>query len=190
MALTEKPCANPACGMLFVGRANKHYCSDHCRWRKHSATHYEAVRSTMPKVKDPEAQRRGKANRAKGARVEREVCHLIRDLTGDDVSRNLSQTRDAGGDVKWGPFYLEVKYQQTLALPAWQRQATESAAKDVDQLVPAVVYRRPNEHFWVAMPFHTFVMMFDMMRKRIAELERGQEANAAIQATVDQVAPE
>lgn len=119
----------------------------------------------MAREKDPEAQKRGKANRAKGARVEREVCHLIQQITGEEVRRNLSQTRDAGGDVLWGPFYLEVKYQAKINMPEWQRQAVQSAVQDGSGLVPAVVYRRANEQFWISLPFETFVALFDAMRK-------------------------
>ncbi|HKX55739.1 MAG TPA: hypothetical protein VJN01_06550, partial [Xanthomonadales bacterium] len=94
-----------------------------------------------------------------------EVCHLIREMTGDEVRRNLSQTRDAGGDVKWGPFYFEVKYQKAIAMPAWQRQACESTVADGNGLVPAVVYRQPNNAFWVSLPFAVFLGLFDALRK-------------------------
>lgn len=141
----------------------------------------------MAREKDPEASRRGKANRAKGARAEREVCHILETITGRKHARNLEQTRDGGGDVEWGPFFLEVKYQKTIAMPAWQAQASESAIPQ--GLVPAVVYRRAGEPFWVSVPFDVFVSMFDAMQKRIADLERGQEANMAIQGLVDEVAP-
>ena len=151
MALTEKTC--DGCGMTFLGRPNARFHSDLCRWSFHA----------MAKQKDPEAVRRGKNNRRKGAVAEREVCHIISDITGEEVKRNLSQTRDAGSDVTWGPFMLEVKYQQTYALPAWQRQV-EVSAKDAG-LLPAVVYRRPDEKFWVSLPFETFVMLFDGLRR-------------------------
>lgn len=157
------------CGTLFTGRADARFCSDACRWREHSKQAYQArkqgvVMAKPKREKDPEAQARGRSNRRKGAVAEREVCHLIRGATGDEVSRNLSQTRDAGGDVKWGPFYLEVKYQKTIAMPAWQQQAAASAAQDGEGLVPAVVYRRPNEQFWIAMPFDAFLATFATLR--------------------------
>lgn len=151
MALTEKEC--PKCGTVFLGKANKQFCSDLCRWGFHA----------MAKQKDPEAVRRGRSNRRKGAVAEREVCHIIAGITGEEVKRNLTQTRDAGSDVTWGPFMLEVKYQQTYALPAWQRQV-EVSAKDAG-LLPAVVYRRPEEKFWISLPFDTFVMLFDGLRR-------------------------
>lgn len=172
MALTTHLCAY--CSGEFTGRPQAKYCGDRCRWLHHAnAAKFQQELGIdkqealdMAKApKDPEASRRGRSNRAKGARAEREVCHLIHGITGDDVSRNLTQTRDAGGDVKWGPFYFEVKYQKTIAMPAWQQQAVISAAEDPDNLCPAVVYRRPGEKFWVSLPFETFLMMFDTLRK-------------------------
>lgn len=123
--------------------------------------------------KDPAAQARGRSNRRKGAVAEREVCHIIGSITGDEVSRNLSQTRDAGGDVVWGPFYLEVKYQRTIAMPAWQHQAVQSAVQDGRGLVPAVVYRKPNDDFWISLPFSDFLNLFTALR---------DAANAGMQA--------
>ena len=162
MSFENRTCELPGCGTVFVGKANARFCSGKCRWKHNSKL--RRVEEAMAREKDPEAQRRGKANRAKGARAENEVCHLIRDITGDEVRRNLSQTRDAGGDVKWGPFYFEVKYQQRFVMPEWQKQAVQSAQAD-GGLVPAVVYRRPNEPFWVSLPFAVFLQMFDALRK-------------------------
>lgn len=162
MSYENRTCELDGCGTVFVGKAGARFCSDKCRWKYNRKLRY--AEEIMAREKDPEAQRRGKANRAKGARAENEVCHLIRDLTGDEVRRNLSQTRDAGGDVKWGPFYLEVKYQQKFAMPEWQKQAVQSAAGG-GNLVPAVVYRRPNEQFWISLPFDAFLQLFDAMRK-------------------------
>lgn len=181
MSYSEKQCRH--CNATFVGDSRTVFCGDHCRWRYYSHVNYEKRKEAakaMPKEprapKDPEAQARGRSNRAKGARVEREVCHLIQQITGDEVRRNLSQTRDAGGDVKWGPFYLEVKYQQNLALPAWQRQALASAVQDGNNLLPAVVYRRAGEKFWISLRFEDFLMLFDGLRKA------AQAAQGAAQA--------
>lgn len=164
----EHNCAR--CGKLFVGKPVARYCSDTCRWRDRSAERYAAQKAeqegAVPKPKrekDPVRQAMGRSNRRKGAVAEREVCHLVERHTGDKVCRNLSQTRDAGGDVIWGPFYLEVKYQRTIAMPAWQRQAVQSA-RDEGERIPAVVYRQPNEKYWVSMPFEEFLQLFQGLR--------------------------
>lgn len=154
------------CGTLFFGRSDARFCGDTCRWRHHAAHRKPQTDEEMAKrEKDPAAQARGRSNRRKGAVAEREVCHIIRDITFDEVNRNLSQTRDAGGDVVWGPFYLEVKYQRTIAMPAWQLQAVQSARQDGRGLVPAVVYRKPNEPFWISLPFADFLNLFATLRE-------------------------
>lgn len=164
MAITSKECANPKCGRTFLGKSNKKFCSDHCRWGKHvdERRELEAIQAEL-EGKTVDRSKLGRANRAKGARAEREVCDILTAISGSKVKRNLSQTRDAGSDVQWGPFLLEVKYHQQYALPAWQRQAVESARDG--NLVPAVVYRRPQEEFWISLPFTTFVTLFETLRK-------------------------
>lgn len=161
-----KKCQNPGCPVEFEGRPNRKFCCDSCRWTVHA---YERRGMDVTKRKPHEAKpidysKQGKANRAKGAREEREVCHIVNRITGSDISRNLSQTRDSGCDVTWGPFLLEVKYQKTLAIPAWQRQVTTAAAKE--GLVPCIVHRRPTEDFWISLPFELFVTLFDAMRQK------------------------
>lgn len=160
MAYTEKTCANAGCGKVFIGKANKRFCCDTCRWSEHVRQKTGAAVGA-----DGAAQlsARGKRNRAKGARAEREVCHIINAITGGEVKRELSQTRDSGSDVRWGPFLLEVKFHQNVAMPAWQKQASANAAQA--GMVPAVVYRRPEEQFWVSLPFDAFVTMFETLRR-------------------------
>lgn len=148
-----KTCQNAACGVEFRGRANAVYCTDACRWRDHAQKAYAMKKLT------------GKGCRAKGARVEREVCHLIKAITGDEVARNLDQTREGGFDVKWGPFGIEVKARQTISMPEWQRQVTAAVAGS--DLTPAIVWKRNGEDFWIAVPFSDFLALFDQMRKAL-----------------------
>ena len=155
MGLITKICPN--CETEFLGRSNKAFCKDQCRFTFHA----KAKKVDKPKL---DASAMGSRNRSKGARAENEVCHILADLTGEELHRNLGQARDSGGDVDWGPFLLEVKYQQTYSLPHWQRQVTEAAAER--GLVPAVVYRRPHERFWISLPFHEFVILLDTLRKK------------------------
>lgn len=171
---TEHRCER--CDTLFFGKSTARYCSDTCRWRDAADRRNHKGDDMAKREKDPAAQARGKANRRKGAVAEREVCHIIRDITFDEVSRNLSQTRDAGGDVVWGPFYLEVKYQRTIAMPAWQAQAVQSANQDGRGLVPAVVYRKPNEPFWISLPFSDFLNLFAALREAARAAQQGASA--------------
>lgn len=105
----------------------------------------------------------GRTARNKGARVEREVCKVIEQKTGDEVSRILGQARDGGFDVEWGPFGIEVKARETVAMPAWQKQVV-AAVGDSGQ-IPAVVWRRSGEKFWIALPFEQFLEVFQMLRE-------------------------
>lgn len=158
MAYTEKPC--PHCGELFVGAANQKFCSGPCRWGSRD----------MARAQDPSA--RGRRNRQKGAEAERDVCHIINEATGSNIKRILGQARDSGSDVRWGPFLLEVKNTQTLAIPEWQRQVLASCAGAEDNPIPAIVHRRPKEDFWITLPFGVFVTVFETLR-RAAEANQG-----------------
>lgn len=144
----EKEC--PHCHQMFVGRSNKQFCCDEHRWAFHAE-------------KAPKKPRlSGKGCRDKGARVEREVCHLIELLTGQAINRHLGQARDGGADVDWGPFRLEVKARQTVAMPAWQAQVLAACAGT--DMIPGVVWKRNAENFWIAIPFEAFVTVFNAMR--------------------------
>lgn len=161
MAYTEKNCE--WCCKRYVGRGNARFCDKLCRWNFHAANKYETMKDTTAGMIKLDASKMGKANRMKGQRAEREVCALVSAMTGHDVSRNLGQARDSGGDVEWGPFLFEVKYRKIIAMPAWQAQA--QASVDGKGLIPAVVYRRPQEKFWVSLPFEDFVNLFEALRK-------------------------
>lgn len=114
------------------------------------------------KAKNPVLVKRGKAARVKGQVGEREVCEILTRIVGEKHNRLLGQARDAGADVRWGPFMLEVKRQQRLKLPDWQQQVSV-AARDAG-LLPAIVWRRDGEKWWVACPFEEFVTIFEALR--------------------------
>lgn len=110
----------------------------------------------------PKGKAGGRYAKQKGERGEREVCALITKVTGEPSKRKLGQAREGGGDVDWGPFLLEVKARQTVAMPAWQEQV-RAAVEGTDQ-VPAVVWRRKGEEFWIAVPFEQFLTIFNTLR--------------------------
>lgn len=99
----------------------------------------------------------GLKERTKGAVAEREVCYLLRTAVGEQFDRNLVQTREGGGDIPFGPLLLEVKRQERLKMPEWQAQATESATNA--GLLPAVVWRRSREDWWIAMPLLQYLAL-------------------------------
>jgi Holliday junction resolvase len=95
--------------------------------------------------------------RTKGAAAEREVCALLRDMTGKDYARNLDQTRDSGGDIVAGRYLLEVKRQERLCIDDWWRQAVNSA--DEALKVPVVVFRRSRQAWRVVITLNEFVRL-------------------------------
>ncbi|QER45288.1 hypothetical protein [Acidithiobacillus caldus] len=83
----------------------------------------------------------GKTSRNKGARGERELFALLSDRLGRVVTRNLSQTRDAGCDTLSVPgFTIECKRVESDFQAAWMAQAV--AAIRPGHEIPVVFYRR------------------------------------------------
>lgn len=91
----------------------------------------------------------GRGSRLKGAAAERECFGLFNHLLGrDDFRRNISQTRAGGCDNEGHlKVAVEVKRQETLALPAWIRQAREQAAPDQ---VPVLAWRQSRTPWQIA----------------------------------------
>jgi hypothetical protein len=115
------------------------------------------------KEKDPELVKRGKSARLKGAGGEREVCDILTRIVGEKHSRILGQARDAGADVRYGPFLLEVKRQARLKMSEWQQQV--KVAADAAGVLPGIVWRRDGEKWWVAVEFEQFVTIFEALRQ-------------------------
>lgn len=161
------------CGQHFrAKRSTARYCGHLCRHRSNNAGAAELKRQEAMREIDgvlaadapekPKGKVGGRYAKQKGERGEREVCGIITRVTGEPCKRKLGQARDAGGDVDWGPFLLEVKSRQTVAMPAWQEQV-RIAARESGQ-VPAVVWRRKGEEFWIAVPFEEFISIFNTLR--------------------------
>lgn len=86
----------------------------------------------------------GKASRNKGARGERELFKLLSDRLGVAVTRNLSQTRDAGCDSLSVPgFTIECKRVEAGFQSAWMAQAL--AAIRPGHEIPVVFYRASRQ---------------------------------------------
>ena len=165
MKYKDQACKEPTCPNLFSSNTKKQvFCSDECKTMFHNR-----ARSDLSEygdiVKEMDEKSRtlsGRGTRAKGAKGERDVCHLISAITGEIVNRNIGQSRDGGHDIDWGPFALEVKSQQTVTMPAWQAQVMKSV--EGTDLVPSVVWRRKAEEFWIALPMKDFVEIFNTLR--------------------------
>jgi len=91
------------------------------------------------------------AQRNKGACGERELFNLLTDYLGFVVKRNLSQTRGGGADgIDVPGFAIEVKRQETLALPAWWRQAVDQAG----DRIPVLFYRQSRQPWRAVVDLH------------------------------------
>ncbi len=87
------------------------------------------------------ASQRGKTARRKGQRGEIELFKLLSDHLGTVVTRNLTQTRDAGCDSMSVPgFAIECKRVESNFQNAWMTQAI--AATHEGHEIPVVFYRQ------------------------------------------------
>src|SRR4051812_39388897 len=85
----------------------------------------------------------GKRSRNKGASGERELLKLLGDELGQSLNRNLTQTREGGGDcLEVRGWVIEVKRQEKLSRPTWWAQALRQA---VGKGEPMLCYRRNRE---------------------------------------------
>ena len=94
----------------------------------------------------------GKSQRTKGAAYEREVVAVLREA-GYDCERNLSQTRDGGGDIDVGGFMVECKRRARISVYEWLDQATVAA----QGRKPIVVARGDSRENIVILRFTDFL---------------------------------
>jgi len=86
----------------------------------------------------------------KGRLGEQELARLLRDELGDQVTRNLQQSREGGADLEGTPFVLEVKRAKTPKVLEWWRQACAQA--QTANGVPALVYRIDHKEWMAVLP--------------------------------------
>lgn len=106
----------------------------------------------------------GAMSRRKGQTGEREVCRILNEWLGLDVSRNLEQTRNGGSDISIVGWEIEVKRAKSYSRSWWQ-QAVTQAEKTGEK--PLLVYRLdgmfrgfPEEEKWQAEMFAHDVIPF------------------------------
>lgn len=97
------------------------------------------------------AQQRGRASRRKGASGERELCHLLSDLTGYHVVRQVRNYR-GDSDLTGVPFWcIEVKRHASVTpslLKSWWQQAVRQAQES--NAHPVLFYRADGQRQWCA----------------------------------------
>ena len=102
---------------------------------------------------------KGKGARNKGAQGEREFLKIVTELLADrgvtvELRRNYDQTAIGGADCLRLPgVAIEVKRQETLALPSWWRQAIDQAQR-CEEAIPVLAYRRNKEPWTILIPSH------------------------------------
>ncbi|MGH2997825.1 MAG: hypothetical protein ACRDNM_00855 [Gaiellaceae bacterium] len=98
-----------------------------------------------------------RAQRDKGKRGEREVAAILR-AHGFDARRDGRLDSDLVHDV--AGYHIEVRRRETLALPAWTRDAEQTAAGRV----PVVVHRRNAEGWYASLPFDALARLLAIER--------------------------
>lgn len=96
----------------------------------------------------------GASQRNKGAAGERELAKLLSERLDIECYRNLEQSRCGGADLlDVGPWAIEVKRHERLAISTWWGQACQQA-KD---LWPALAYRQSRQPWTVLVPLAVLV---------------------------------
>jgi Holliday junction resolvase len=95
----------------------------------------------------------GKAQRNKGHGYEREIVNDLKDTFGIDARRNLTQTRDSGGDILLEGYLIECKRRKRIAIYEWMEQAVNSCNADQK---PIVVCRADGEKSLAIMNWDDF----------------------------------
>lgn len=91
----------------------------------------------------------GRSQRTKGAAAERELSKLLAERLGIECHRNLEQTRSGGADLLGvGPWAVEVKRHERLAINTWWAQACAQAG----EAYPALAYRQSRQPWTVLVP--------------------------------------
>jgi Holliday junction resolvase len=108
----------------------------------------------------------GRASRAKGSRGELELARIIREhgFACERTGRNGRTSEDVTHDIPG--VHLEAKRRESLALPAWLKQAEGDAAPG---LVPVVAFRRSREPWRVVVPLDDWLRLKQIERDSIPE---------------------
>jgi hypothetical protein len=120
-----------------------------------------------------------RSSREKGKRGEREVAEILRDF-GFRAHRDGRLDEDVVHDVEG--YHFEAKRRETLALPAWRRQAEADAGRRV----PVVATRRNREPWYADLPLERLVRLLAIERdaRALVDLIRGPSDGADLAAAV------
>lgn len=96
----------------------------------------------------------GMSERRKGKAGEREVAKLF-EAGGFSGAKRSGDAGQPDGDLDHvGPFYVEVRRRERLALPAWIK---EVEAESPAHLTPIIAFRQSNMAWQVALRLEAFI---------------------------------
>lgn len=98
----------------------------------------------------------GKMQRTKGATFEREIVNDLKDYLGVKAGRNLSQTRDSGGDIVLDNFVIECKRRAKISIYQWMEQCEVSCET---KQKPIVICRADGEKALAIMKWSDFMTL-------------------------------
>lgn len=101
----------------------------------------------------------------KGKAGELELANLLRDELGDQVTRNLRQSREGGADLEGTPWTLEVKRAATPRINEWWSQACSQAAASGG--APALAYRIDRKDWVFVLPLGAVLEGYDVADTRL-----------------------
>jgi len=102
-----------------------------------------------------------KSQRDKGHGFERDIVNLLKEH-GYEASRNLTQTRDSGGDINLPRWLFECKRYAKIAVYTWLDQAINSAK---GKQTPVVVAKADRKEAIVIMRLTDFMEMMNHVEK-------------------------
>ena len=103
-----------------------------------------------------------KMQRTKGASFERDIVNVLKEH-GYEAGRNLTQTRDGGGDIDLPRWLLECKRYAKIAVYVWLKQAIKAARPGQ---IPVVIARADKEE---AIAILRFIDFMELMNAKEAQ---------------------
>jgi hypothetical protein len=106
----------------------------------------------------------GRSARTKGSAAEREVINILKEAGYTKVSRSPNSGGwILKGDVLWWEdFFVEVKRQEKLSIPAWWQKCVEQAGSTK---IPLLIFRRSREEWKVTMRLDDFLGLLEKSKK-------------------------
>ena len=98
-----------------------------------------------------------KMQRTKGASFERDIVNVLKEH-GYEAGRNLTQTRDGGGDIDLPRWLLECKRYAKIAVYVWLKQAIKAARLGQ---IPVVIARADKEDAIAILRFTDFMELMN-----------------------------